>query len=149
MVDLIEGKETVYRESPHCFEVGTPNVSGVVGLVAAIDYITNLGLDAISAHKNELTALCISELEKLDVNCFGGNGIVTFMINNLHSHDIASLLDDSYICVRAGNMCAMPLLSSLDIASATRVSFGVYNSVEDVATFIAALKKILEVYCHE
>ena len=143
--------ETLYKESPACFEAGTPNIAGIIGLGAAIEYINTLGLDTIQAHENALALYAIRRLKEE----FGGSlhivgetapdkksGIVSFVVEGIHPHDTAQLLGEQGICVRAGLQCAAPLHESLNLSASTRISLSVYTTESDIEKLIIGLKTV-------
>ena len=148
MIEYVYEQETTYAPLPNKFEAGTQNVEGVIGLGAAIDYIENIGYDTIQEIEKEVISYARQELSKLDFltlyltpNESNHSGVISFNINGVHPHDVASILDTEGVCVRSGNHCAQPLLRYLGIDSTCRASFYIYNDREDVDRLVAALKK--------
>jgi cysteine desulfurase/selenocysteine lyase len=150
MVLDINTSEIIYKEIPYRFEAGTPNIGGVIAFGTALNYIENLGLKNIRAHEKVLTAYAM----KLLIETFGNaisilgpsdpekrGGIISFSFADIHPHDIAHLLGEENICVRAGNHCAAPLHQTLNLKATTRISFSIYNSKEDIEKFIGVLRK--------
>lgn len=149
MIEYVTREGATYAPLPHKFEAGTVNVGGAVGLHAAIDYISEIGFEAIEKREAELTALMMSELGKLPyIRIFGSDkaeehcGIVTFEIEGVHPHDVAAVFDSENIAVRAGHHCAQPLHKQLCVMSTTRASLAFYNTEEDVRRFIGCVKQI-------
>ena len=149
MIDTVTRCGASFAELPHKFEAGTVNAGGAVGLHAAIDYISELGLDEIERREEKLTALAFGEMKKIPrVNIIGADdpqehhGIITFTVDGVHPHDIAAIFDAENIAVRAGHHCAQPLFHFLGIPSAARMSLAFYNDEEDIMRFIAALKTL-------
>lgn len=145
---------TEYKAIPHRFEAGTPNIGGVIALGAALDYITNIGIDNIHTHEAALVRYADEKLRESFGNTIRiigpvdrekQSGILSFVLDGLHPHDIAHLLGESGICVRAGEHCAAPLHRTLGLSATTRVSFSIYNSKEDIDRLIEGLHKIYEV----
>lgn len=143
--------ETLYKESPACFEAGTPNIAGIIGLGAAIEYINTLGLDTIQAHENALALYAIRRLKEEfgeSLHIVGEtapdkkSGIVSFVVEGIHPHDTAQLLGEQGICVRAGLQCAAPLHESLNLSASTRVSLSVYTTESDIEKLIIGLKTV-------
>lgn len=141
----------IYKEIPYRFEAGTPNIGGAIAFAFALDYIENIGLKNIRAHEKNLTRYAMERLKKTfgdTINIIGTTdmekraGIISFSFANLHPHDIAHLLGEENICVRAGHHCAIPLHQSLGIDATTRVSFSIYNSKKDIDKFIETLQQI-------
>lgn len=149
MIESVTREGAVFAELPHKFEAGTVNGGGAWGLKAAIDYLNSIGFEAIEKKENALTALAMSELKKIPhVHVIGSekpeehNGILNFTIDGVHPHDIASILDDAHVDVRAGHHCAQPLLTHLGVLVTTRASISFYNTEEDVLRLIEQVKKI-------
>lgn len=149
MIESVTREEAVFAELPHKFEAGTVNGGGAWGLKAAIDYLNSIGFETIEKKENALTALAMSELKKIPhVHVIGSekpeehNGILNFTIDGIHPHDIASILDDAHVDVRAGHHCAQPLLAHLGVLVTTRASISFYNTEEDVLRLIEQVKKI-------
>lgn len=147
MVSKVTLKDIEYSDIPQKFEAGTPNIEGVIGLGAAIDYINSLGIRKINRTEKELTRYALKKLSKIDgLTIYGSSknraGIIAFNIKNIHPHDLASLLDAEGIAIRAGHHCAMPLHQRLGIKSSARISFSVYNSFADIDKLIISLEKV-------
>jgi len=133
---------------PHKFEAGTPNVEGAVGLAAACAYVEGLGLDAVRAHEVALTGEAMVALSTIPgVTLFGTadaasrSGVVSFAIDGVHPHDVATTLDVAGVCVRAGHHCAQPLMRALGVPATVRASFWVYSTSEDVARLAQAVRE--------
>ncbi len=134
---------------PDKFEAGTPPIVEAIGLAAAIDYISNVGLERIHEHEQRLTEQTHEQLSQIGgVRILGPedpaekSGIVSFVIENIHAHDIAQWMDTRGVAVRAGHHCAMPLHKDLGISASTRASFYLYNTTEEVDAFIAAVSEV-------
>lgn len=147
MIEYVTREEVSYAELPHKFEAGTVNASGAVGLKAAIEFLSQIGLDEIEKNDTRLTALLMEELRQTPhVNIIGHpdpamhSGIVTFTIDGVHPHDIASMLDSEHIAIRAGHHCAQPLMQKLGVGSTARASLYLYNTEEEVHVFAQKLK---------
>lgn len=147
MIEYVYEQDTTFAELPNKFEAGTQNVAGAVGLAKAIDFINEIGYKNIEKHDKELYLYAKKILGKLPYiemyapkNCV--SSVLSFNVKGLHPHDVASLLDAEKICVRAGNHCAQPLLRFLKMDSTIRISFGVYNTKEDIDRLASALEKI-------
>lgn len=148
MIEYVYEQETSFAPLPNKFEAGTQNVEGVVGLGAAIDYIENIGYDMIQKIEKELISYAIEKLSQLDFlklymtpNQENHSAVISFNINGVHPHDVASILDSYGVCVRSGNHCAQPLLRFLGLDSTCRASFYFYNTKQDVDRLVEALKK--------
>ena len=146
-------KEVCYNNSswadlPHKFEAGTPNISGAIGLAAAIKYLENIGMENIEKHSNEITKYALEKFSKLPgLKLIGPDNergsVFSFNLEDIHSHDLSESLDNYNIAVRAGNHCAMPLMNKLNVKSAVRASFYFYNTKEDVDFLVNALQEIV------
>ncbi|PPJ43447.1 MULTISPECIES: cysteine desulfurase [unclassified Pseudoxanthomonas] len=146
MIKEVSFDGTVFNDSPHKFEAGTPNIAGFIGLGAAVDYLDALGMANVEAREAELLAHATEELDRIEgLRIFGRApdkaAVVSFLIEGAHAHDLATLLDLEGVAVRSGQHCAHPLLQFFGVAATLRASFAFYNSHEDVERFIAALKK--------
>lgn len=149
MIEYVTRESATWAELPHKFEAGTVNAADAVGLAAAIRYIQSIGFDAIVKHDNELACRMIAGMKKIPhihlVGSDDGNkrcGIVTFTIDGVHPHDIASLLSDEHVAIRAGHHCAQPLQQYLDIPASARASLYFYNTEEEVDLFLTKLAQI-------
>ncbi len=148
MIEYVYEQETTFAPLPNKFEAGTQNVEGVIGLGAAIDYIENLGYDKIQGIEHEVISYARQELSKLDYLTLyttpkeeNHSSVISFNINGVHPHDVASILDSEGVCVRSGNHCAQPLMRFLGIDSTCRASFYIYNTKDDVDKLVKALDK--------
>ena len=151
MILTVSFEKTTYNSLPAKFEAGTPNISGAVGLAAAMDYVESLGIDAIATHEHRLVELATVELQKIPGIQIIGTApikasIVSFTMEGVHPHDLGTILDHEGVAVRTGHHCAMPLMTFLGIPATARASFGVYNTERDVASLVAALGKAREVF---
>lgn len=151
MIEYVYEQESSFEEAPLKFEAGTPNVGGVIGLKAAIDYIEKIGMDEIFAYEHELTAYAydlIKEIPNIKI-FYPTNGkagsVISFAFTDIHPHDIATILDSKGIAVRSGHHCAMPLHGYLGISSTARASFSIYNSKEEAEIFAKELKNVRKV----
>ncbi len=153
MIEYVYEQDTTFAPLPNKFEAGTQNVEGVIGLGAAIDYIQNIGYDRISKIEEEVVSYAREELSKLDFltlymtkNSLNHSSVISFNIDGVHPHDVASILDSQNVCVRSGNHCAQPLMRYLKIDSTCRASFYMYNTKEDVDNLVLALEKAYEMF---
>ncbi len=149
MIETVHWDRVKYAAVPHKFEAGTVNVGGAVGLAAAIDYIEDIGFDFIHAQEQHLTELVVNEIRKMPgIKIVGADepekhqGIVTFLVDGVHPHDVATILNTDRICVRAGHHCAQPLMDHLGVFSTTRVSFYFYNTEDEARRFVTSLSTI-------
>ncbi len=153
MIRSVSIEETEFADLPHRFEAGTPHIAGVIALKEAIHYLQKVGLDVIHSHEVNLAQLCYDRLEEefgKKITIIGPqkreSGIVAFVVKDVHAHDVAQLLNEDHIAVRAGHHCAMPLHLHLGIEASVRASFYLYNSKEDVEKLIASLHKALHLF---
>lgn len=145
MIDIVKKDSSTYKKSPHKFEAGTMMIPEVLGLKKAIEYFDAIGFEKINNHISDLRNYILSNLKELDVeiyNEFIDTNLITFNFKNIHSHDVASVLDKNKIIVRAGHHCAAILHESLNINSSIRISIAFYNTKEDADKLIDALKKV-------
>ncbi len=141
--------EVKFLSAPNKFEAGTPNIVGVIGLGAAIDYFVNIGWHNILENEHQLLDYLLAQLKNVKgIKLFGTSdiGVVSFALDEVHPHDIASLLNDKGVAVRAGTHCAMPLLKSLGLGAVTRASLGIYSTKSDVDILCNALRYTCEVF---
>ncbi|MGB9330802.1 MAG: cysteine desulfurase [Steroidobacteraceae bacterium] len=151
MILTVTFEKSTYNELPWKFEAGTPNMSGAVGLAAAMDYVEGLGLAAIAAHEERLLKLATSELARLpDIEIIGTAAhkaaVLSFTMKGVHPHDLGTILDAEGVAVRTGHHCAMPVMTFFGVPATARASFGCYNTEGDVAALVAALKRAREVF---
>lgn len=151
MIEYVYEQNATFAEVPTKYEAGTQNVEGAVGLSAAIDYLNNIGMDKVQTIEKELTKYALEELQKLAfVTIYGFSnkqaGVISFNVNGVHPHDVASVLDSENVCIRSGNHCAQPLLRFMGLESTCRVSFYIYNTKEDVDRLIDALYKTKKLF---
>ena len=149
MIEYVTRDSATYAEVPHKFEAGTVNASGAVGLAAAINYVKNIGIAEIEKNDNALAELLIEKMRNIPhVKIIGSDnparhwGIVTFTIDGVHPHDIASILDSENIAIRAGHHCAQPLMQKLGVGSTARASLYFYNTEQEVELFAEKLAKV-------
>jgi cysteine desulfurase/selenocysteine lyase len=146
MIKEVSFKKITYADLPHKFEAGTPNISGVIAFKAAIDFITDLGISTIAKHENTLVQYATEQLLTISGMQFIGEAkkraaLVSFNIEGLHPYDIGVLLDKMGIAIRTGHHCAQPIMERYNIPGTVRMSFGVYNTKEEIDICINALKK--------
>ena len=151
MILTVSFEKTTYNELPYKFEAGTPNISGAVGLAAALDYVEGLGIEAIAAHEQRLLKLATAELEKIPgIEIIGTAAhkasVLSFTLEGVHPHDLGTILDTEGVAVRTGHHCAQPVMTFFGIPATARASFGVYNTERDVAALVAGLRKVREVF---
>lgn len=150
MIDRVTFAKTTYAPPPGRFEAGTPHIVGVVGLHAAIDYVDSIGLERIHAHETALVTQARAALSQLNsVKLFGpadSAGIVSFAVEGVHPHDVATILDEANVAIRAGHHCAQPLMDSLGVPATARASFGVYNGADDIAALVAGIERVTRIF---
>jgi cysteine desulfurase/selenocysteine lyase len=151
MILTVSFEKSTYNELPWKFEAGTPNMSGAVGLAAAMDYVEGLGIAAIGAHEERLLKLATSELARLpEIEIIGTAAhkaaVLSFTMKGVHPHDLGTILDAEGVAVRTGHHCAMPVMTYFGVPATARASFACYNSEGDVAALVAALRRAREVF---
>jgi cysteine desulfurase/selenocysteine lyase len=151
MIRSVTFERTEYNELPWKFEAGTPDFVGAIGLGAAIDYLQSIGYDAIAAHEAALLHYAVTELDKIKPLRIIGrprrrSGVISFLLGDVHPHDIGTILDHEGVCVRAGHHCAQPTMDRFGIAATVRASFGIYNDCDDVDALVSGLHAVEEVF---
>jgi len=153
MINTVDRHESTWAPVPHKFEAGTPPIAESVGFGAAVDYLDAVGMDAIAAHERELTAYALEQLSEIpDLTIYGPKdvalrgGAVSFELGDVHPHDIATILDQDGIAVRAGHHCAKPLMKYLDVPATARASFYLYNVAEEVDALVVSLHKARKLF---
>jgi cysteine desulfurase/selenocysteine lyase len=152
MIEYVADERSTWNVLPHKFEAGTPNVGDAVGLAAACDYLDSLGMAHVRAHEQELTALASERLCRIpDVKIYGPrpadrSGVVSFTVGEIHPHDLATILDEGGVCIRAGHHCAQPLRRRLNVPATARASFYVYNTEADVDALVEGVERARSVF---
>lgn len=151
MILSVTFEKTEYNALPHKFEAGTPNIAGVTGLGAAIDYIRGLGLDRVAAHEDSVLGYAVDKLSALPgLRMIGNPGtrasLVSFVLEGIHAHDVGTILDQEGVAVRAGHHCAMPVMDRFRVPATVRASFACYNTRNEVDTLVAGIEKVQEVF---
>ena len=146
MIDQVTFEKTTYADLPHKFEAGTPNIAGGVGFGAAVDYMNNIGFEAIAAHENDLMRHATEKLKKIEgLHIYGDVdnkvAVISFNVEGIHPYDIGTLLDKMGIAVRTGHHCCQPIMDHFKIPGTVRASFAFYNTHEEVVRFIAGVEK--------
>lgn len=146
MIDFVYEQEATWKELPWKFEAGTPNIAGAIALGAAVDYLSNLGMENVHAYEQELVDYVLPKLQVIEgLTVYGPEdpsqhaGVIAFNIDGLHPHDVATALDYEGVAVRAGHHCAQPLINHLGISSTVRASFYIYNTKEDCDKLVEAI----------
>jgi len=142
---------TIYNELPYKFEAGTPNISGVIGLGAAIDYLEQIGMQEIAAYEGELYCYLVESLQQVDgIRLIGESAqrasVQSFLLDDIHSHDLGTILDHQGVAIRTGHHCAMPVMQRFDIPGTARASVSLYNNRDDVDRLIRGLLKAKEMF---
>ena len=151
MISKVTFEETTFNELPFKFEAGTSNIAGAIGLGAAIDYLSSIGMEKIAAHEASLLEYATQRLKEVPGLKIIGNakyksGVISFIFDNIHPHDVGTLLDYEGIAIRAGHHCTQPVMERYNIPATSRASFGLYNTIEEVDILVDALKKVIEVF---
>ena len=151
MILSVSFDETNYNDLPYKFEAGTPNIAGAIGLGAAVDYMENIGLDAIAAHEQDLLEYATAEASAIDGLRIIGQaaekaGILSFNLGDVHPHDVGTILDQEGIAVRAGHHCAQPVLERLGVQATVRASFALYNTRSEIDRLVEGIGKVGEVF---
>ncbi|HEX6262260.1 MAG TPA: aminotransferase class V-fold PLP-dependent enzyme, partial [Actinomycetota bacterium] len=153
MIEEVLKEEATYKPPPYKFEAGTPNIAQEVGLGAAVDYLQGIGMEAVHEHEIELTAYALERLGELGgVRVFGPTdatergGAISFWVEGSHPHDVATILDEEGVCVRAGHHCAQVLMRRLGVPATARASFNVYTTRDDVDRLVEGLEKVRAVF---
>ncbi|MBC1923088.1 cysteine desulfurase [Listeria grayi] len=153
MIDFVELYDSTWKELPWKFEAGTPIIAGAIALAEAITYLEKIGLDRIHEHEQMLSRYALEKLAQIDgITVYGPQdvskrtGVITFNLEGVHPHDLATILDEEGIAVRAGHHCAQPLMKWLEVSSTARASFYIYNTKEEVDAFIKALQLTKEYF---
>jgi len=151
MILSVSFEKTTYNALPYKFEAGTPNIEGVIGLAAALDYVGSIGLDAIAAHEQDVLRYATRRLQEIEGLRLIGTAahkasVVSFVLQGVHPHDIGTILDQEGIAVRTGHHCAQPLMMRFNVPATGRASFGLYNTREEVDALVDGLQKVVEVF---
>ena len=151
MIESVSFEKTVFEKLPFKFEAGTPDYVATHGLAKAIDYLETIGLDKIARHEQMLTRYCMEQLQTIDGMAIYGNAehkdaVVSFLVGQIHHLDMGTLLDRLGIAVRTGHHCAQPLMNRLGIQGTVRASFALYNTKEEIDTFVAGVKRVASMF---
>jgi cysteine desulfurase/selenocysteine lyase len=151
MILSVSFEKTTYNALPYKFEAGTPNIEGVVGLAAALDYVASLGVETIAAHEHDLLLYATGSLLEIPGLRIIGTAkqkasVISFTLEGVHPHDIGTILDQEGIAIRTGHHCAQPLMMRFNVPATGRASFGLYNTREEVDVLAAGLRKVLDVF---
>jgi len=153
MIREVHKYETTWNDLPYKFEAGTPNIADVIGFGAAIDYLSELGMDNVRAHEIELTKYAFEKMSQINgITIYGTKdiskrgGVISFNFHDVHPHDVATIIDREGIAIRSGHHCAQVLMERLDVSATNRVSFYIYNTKDDIDKLIQSLEKVSELY---
>jgi len=151
MISKVTFEKTTFNSLPYKFEAGTSNIAGTIGLGAAIDYINSIGISNIAAHEHDLLEYATEELLKINgLRIIGQSdnkcSLISFVLDNIHPHDVGTFLDFEGIAIRTGHHCTQPLMDRFGISSTSRASFGLYNTKQEVDILAAGIKKVIEVF---
>jgi len=151
MIKSVTFEKTIYNDIPNRFEAGTPNISGVIGLASAIEYLTKIGMENIYKHEKDLLDYATQEIKKIENVKVIGNAsdktsVLSFVVDNIHPHDIGTIMDKHGVAIRTGHHCTQPIMDFYKIPATARASFGIYNSKQDIDEMINAIEKTIEVF---
>ena len=151
MIKSVTFERTIYNDLPYKFEAGTPNIAGAIGLGAAIDYVQSVGYDSFAAYEDELLDYGTRALESIEgLRIIGTSphkaGILSFVMDNAHPHDVGTILDAEGVAVRTGHHCAQPVMQRFQIPATVRASLAMYNNREDIDALVRAIDRVNEVF---
>ena len=151
MISLVTFEKTHYNVLPYKFEAGTPNIAGGIGLGAAIDYLDGLDWQQVEAHERQLLSYATDQLSKIDAARIIGTaeekaGVVSFVIDHVHAHDVGTILDQEGVAIRAGHHCAMPVMQRFGVPATARASFAFYNTTAEIDVMVQAIHRVLKVF---
>ena len=151
MIKSVTFEKTIYNDLPYKFEAGTPNIAGAIGLGAAIDYVQSVGYDSFAAHEDQLLDYGTKALEQIGGLRIIGTaprkaGILSFVLENIHPHDIGTILDSEGVAVRTGHHCAQPVMQRFQIPATVRASMAMYNTKEDIDALVRSIDRVIEVF---
>ena len=151
MIKQVSFAETTYQDLPYKFEAGTPNIAGTIGLGAAVDYLRDIGMNNIAEHDQSLLQYATAALAsapglRIIGNAAQKTAILSFVLDDVHAHDVGTILDSEGIAVRSGHHCAMPLMERFGLAATARASFGLYNTRQEVDALVVGLHKVREIF---
>jgi len=151
MISLVTFEKTHYNVLPYKFEAGTPNIAGGIGLGAALDYLDGLDWQQVEAHERQLLSYATDRLSKIDAVRIIGTaeekaGVVSFVIDHVHAHDVGTILDQEGVAIRAGHHCAMPVMQRFGVPATARASFAFYNTTAEIDVMVQAIHRVLKVF---
>ena len=150
MIRQVRFEGTTYEDIPHRFEAGTPDIAGICGFGAALDYLSELGLDSIASYERELLDYAHGALERVPGLRMIGTAqkkvsVLSFVLEGVHAHDVGTCLDNERVAVRTGHHCAMPVMQRFGVSATARASFAFYNTKEEVDALVRGIHKVSEV----
>lgn len=151
MISLVTFEKTHYNVLPYKFEAGTPHIAGGIGLGAAIDYLTGLDWERVAAHEHDLLSYATSALSSIEGLRIIGTakekvGVISFVFDHIHAHDVGTILDQEGVAVRAGHHCAMPVMQRFGVPATTRASFALYNTRDEIDVLVRGIQRVLKVF---
>jgi cysteine desulfurase / selenocysteine lyase len=151
MISSVTFEKTTYNKVPYKFEAGTPDMSGAVGLKGALEYLNQLGMENIAAHESELLAYATDAISRIPgIRVIGRakekSGVLSFVMDGIHPHDIGTVLDQEGIAVRTGHHCAQPVMERFGVDATVRASFGLYNTKQEIDALVRGIQKVKEVF---
>ena len=151
MIKSVSFEKTVFNDLPHMFEAGTPNVGGAVGLEAAIGYLSEAGIDAVRRHEEDLLGYATARLSSVDGLRIIGTakrkaGVISFVLEGIHPHDIGTILDTEGVAVRTGHHCAQPVMERFGVPATVRASLAMYNTTGEIDALAAGLAKAAGIF---
>ena len=153
MIREVHKYETTWNDLPYKFEAGTPNIADVIGFATAIEYLEKIGMENIRNHEVELTKYALDKMTKIKgITLYGTKdmerrgGVISFNFNDVHPHDVATIIDKEGVAIRSGHHCAQVLMEKLNVAATNRASFYIYNTKEEVDKLISSLEKVAKVF---
>jgi len=151
MISQVSFEKTTYNELPYKFEAGTPNIAGVIGLATAIDFVNNIGFDVIKQHEQQLFDYAVDALQSVpDIQFIGTaakrTGVISFLLGDIHAHDVGTILDHQGVAIRSGHHCAMPVMEFFNVPATVRASFAIYNTTDDIDKLIQGLHETQKVF---
>jgi len=151
MISSVTFEKTVYNKLPHKFEAGTPHMAGAIGLGAALEYVSHLGIENITSHEQDVLAYATKQVSAVPgVRLIGTarekTGVLSFVLGPVHPHDIGTILDQEGIAIRTGHHCAQPVMQRFGVPATARASFALYNTHEEVDALVRGLNKVREVF---
>lgn len=151
MISSVSFEKTTYNEIPYKFEAGTPPIAAAIGFGAAIDYLEQIGLDAIASYEHELLLYASEQIRiipgvKIIGDCPHKVAVISFVIDGIHPHDVGTLLNQEGIAVRTGHHCAQPIMQRFNVAATSRASFSFYNTKKEIDALVAGIRSVQKVF---